>query len=332
MACRRIISMVKKLKILKAFLNLIRLPNLLIIAITQYFIRWFILKPLLGVSGFEVQLGTVQFACLMLSTVFLAASGYIINDYFDRKIDLVNRPGKVIVGRMISNRYAMLSHIIFSFIGILLGAYVSYSIGHLNLAIIFLFAAAVLMFYSTTYKRQLLVGNILISILVGIVPLMVLLFEFPLLVQKYKLYILATGVNFDFLIFWVGSYAAFAFIINLLREVVKDMEDYEGDFIFGRQTIPIVWGMKISKIVVLSLVIITIIPIIFLLIKYLPDKISIIYILLCIIAPLTAIAVGVFRAESKKYYGIISNIIKFVMLTGLLYCPLVNYIISALKH
>jgi 4-hydroxybenzoate polyprenyltransferase len=324
--------MVKKLKILKAFLRLIRLPNLLIIAITQYFIRWFILKPLLGVSGFEVQLGTIQFASLVLSTVFLAASGYIINDYFDRKIDLVNRPGKVIVGRLISNRYAMLSHIIFSIVGILLGAYVSYSIGHLNLTIIFLFASAVLMFYSTTYKRQLLVGNILISLLVGIVPLMVLLFEFPLLIRKYKLYILATGINFDFLIFWVGSYAAFAFIINLIREVIKDMEDYEGDFVFGRQTIPIIWGMKVSKIIVASLIVLSIMPIIYLLIFHLGDPISIIYIILAIILPLSAIAIGAFFAASKRHYSLLSQLIKLVMLTGLLYCPLVNYIISVLKH
>jgi 4-hydroxybenzoate polyprenyltransferase len=323
--------MVKKLRILKAFLRLIRLPNLLIIAVTQYFIRWFILKPLLGVSGFVVQLGSIQFGCLVMSTVFLAASGYIINDYFDRKIDMVNRPGKVIVGRMITNRYAMLSHIVFTVLGILLGAYVAYSIGHINLSIIFLFASAVLLFYSTTYKRQLLVGNIMISLLVGIVPLMVLLFEFPLLVSKYKLYILATGINFHFLIYWVGSYAAYAFIINLIREVVKDMEDYEGDFIYGRQTIPIVWGMMVSKIIVASLVVLSITPIIYLLIYHLSDLISILYIIVTIILPLIIIASGIFWADSKRHYTILSKIIKLVMLTGLLYCPLVNYVISVLK-
>jgi 4-hydroxybenzoate polyprenyltransferase len=304
----------------------------MIITCTQYFIRWFILKPLLGVSGFQVQLGTVQFACLVLSTVFLAASGYIINDYFDRKIDMVNRPGKVIVGRWISNRYAMLSHIVFSIIGVLLGAFVAYSIGHFNLSIIFLFVSVVLWFYSTTYKRQFLVGNLIISLLVGIVPMIVLLFEFPLLVSKYKLYILATGVDFDFLIFWIGSYSVFAFIINLIREVVKDMEDYEGDYVFGRQTIPIVWGMKASKIVVALLVALSVAPIVYLLIHYLNDPISITYIILTIIVPLIVIAIGMFIAYSKKHYNYLSQLIKFVMLTGLLYCPLVNYIISALQH
>jgi 4-hydroxybenzoate polyprenyltransferase len=324
--------MVKRIKILKAFLRLIRLPNLVIIATTQYFIRWFVLKPLLGVSGFQVQMGTFQFVCLVLSTVSLAASGYIINDYFDRKIDMVNRPGKVIVGRWITIRYAMFFHIVFTIAGILLGAFVAFSIGFLSLTMLFLFVSVVLMFYSTTFKRQLLVGNILISLLVGIVPLLVLLFEFPLLVKKYKLYILATGVDFHFLIFWVGSYAIFAFIINLIREVVKDMEDYEGDFVFGRQTIPIMWGMKVSKIIVASLILLSITPILYLLTYHLADPISLIYISLAIILPLVIIATGVFFANSKKHYNYLSQVIKLVMLTGLLYCPLINYIISYLKH
>jgi 4-hydroxybenzoate polyprenyltransferase len=303
----------------------------MIIAITQYFIRWFILKPLLAISGFEVQLKPLQFASLVLSTIFLAASGYIINDYFDRRIDLVNRPGKVIVGRFISNRFAMLFHILFTISGILSGAFIAYSTGHLNLTIIFIFASVVLMFYSTTYKRQLLVGNILISLLVGIVPLLVLLFEFPLLVHKYKLYILATGIDFHFLIFWVGSYAGYAFLINLVREIVKDMEDYEGDFVFGRKTIPIVWGMKVSKIVVASLVAVSILSIMYLLIFHLRDMISMFYIVLAIIIPLSAIGFGIFWADSKRHFNILSQLIKLVMLTGLLYCPLVNYIISVLN-
>ena len=153
-----------------AFLRLIRWPNLLIIAVTQYFIRWFILKPLLATAHFKVQLGLWPFSMLVLSTVLIAAAGYIINDYFDRKTDLINRPGKVIVGRLIRRRAAMFMHLLFTGIGILAGAYVAWSIGKLSLTVVFVFAAGVLWFYSTTYKRQILVGNLVISMLVGIVP------------------------------------------------------------------------------------------------------------------------------------------------------------------
>ena len=320
--------MVKKLKIVLAFLRLIRLPNLAIIAMTQYFIRWFILKPILTVSGFRVQLGTAQFAMLVLSTVSIAAAGYIINDYFDRKTDLINRPGRVIIGRLIKRRYAMFFHILFTALGILAGAYVAYEIGRLSLTVIFLFASGVLWLYSTTYKRQILVGNIVISILVGIVPLMVLLFEFPLLIKKYKLYALAAGMNFDLLIVWICSYAAFAFLVNLIREIIKDMEDFEGDYIFGRQTIPIVWGMKASKYITAAIIGITLIPIFYFLMFYLTDRISFVYIVLLIVMPLFLIAFGVFWANTRKQFNTLSQIIKIVMLTGLLYCPVADYIIS----
>lgn len=320
--------MVKSLKIAWAFMRLTRFPNLVIIAMTQYFIRWFILKPLLTVAGFKVQLGIFQFGMLVLSTVSIAAAGYIINDYFDRKTDLINRPGTVIVGRLIKRRYAMFFHILFNAIGILAGAYVAYYIGRLSLTVIFLFASGVLWMYSTTYKRQILVGNIVISVLVGIVPLMVLLFELPLLVREYKLYALAAGINFDFLVVWICSYAGFAFLVNLIREIIKDMEDFEGDYIFGRQTIPIVWGMQVSKYIAAGIIGITLIPIFYFLMFHLTDKISFIYIVLLINMPLFLIAFGVFWANTKKHYHILSQLIKIVMLTGLLYCPIANYIIS----
>ncbi len=319
--------MVKQLRLTLAFFRLIRLPNLFIIVITQYFMRWFILKPLLSVAGFRVQLGAVQFAMLVLSTISLAAAGYIINDYFDRKTDLINRPGTVIVGRYFSRRWAMFFHILFNGIGIIAGAYVSYSIHRLSLTSVFLFVSIILWFYSTSYKRQLLIGNILISILVGIVPLMVLLFEFPLLVKRYELYTLATGVNFDFLLFWICSYAGFAFLINLIREVVKDMEDFEGDYVFGRQTIPIVWGMRVAKRIVTVLIILVILPILYLLYFHLNDRISVSYILLFIVMPLILLAFGASWATTKTQYHTLSQIAKGVMFTGLLYCPIANFII-----
>ncbi|MGD2034472.1 MAG: geranylgeranylglycerol-phosphate geranylgeranyltransferase [Bacteroidales bacterium] len=323
--------MVKQLKIALAFFRLIRTPNLLIIAITQYFIRWFILKPLLSVSGFRVQLDTLQFSMLVVSTVMIAAAGYIINDYFDRKTDLINRPGKVIVGRLIKRRYVMAFHIIFTSLGILAGSYVAYSIGRLSLSMIFIFAGIVLWFYSTTYKRQVLVGNLIISVLVGLVPMLVLVFEFPLLVQRYQLHILAKGVRFDYLIFWVGSYSIFAFTVNLIREINKDIEDFEGDAVFGCRTIPIAWGLKAAKWIVTVLIVLMIAPVIYLLVFHLADKISFVYIVLFIIVPLIMLAFGVNWASTKKQYHILSQSSKLIMLAGLVYCLLVNYIVSAYK-
>lgn len=319
--------MVKFYKISLAFLRLIRLPNLVIIALTQYFIRWFVLKPLLATSDFSVQLSRSQFAMLVLSTMLIAAAGYIINDYFDRKTDLINRPGRVIVGRLIGRRYAMFLHGLISVVGVCLGIYLSYQIGQLKLSIVFIFASGALWFYSTTYKRQLLIGNLVIAMLVGIVPILVLLFELPLLLVRYKLYVLASGIDFDYLIFWVVSYAGFAFMITLIREIIKDIEDFEGDSVFGRKTIPIVWGTQTAQWIVAILVVVTIVPIFYLLAFHLADKISFVYIVFFVLVPLMMLAFGVIWASKRKQFHILSQISKLIMLTGLLYCPLVDTVI-----
>jgi 4-hydroxybenzoate polyprenyltransferase len=223
----------------------------------------------------------------------------------------------------------MAFHFVFTILGILLGSYLAFSIHKLGLSTVFIFSAVLLWFYSTTYERQILVGNVIISILVGIVPLLTLMFEFPLLVHKYQLYILAAGNKFNVLIFWVGSYAVFAFIVNLIREIVKDMEDFEGDYVFGRQTVPIAWGMNIARIFIAGLVFITLLPICYLLFFYLTDPISRLYIPVFILIPLIMLATGILLADSKKRYHQLSLLIKIVMLAGLVYCPLVYYIISS---
>ena len=325
---RREFRMVKNLKIFIAFLRLIRLPNLVIIAITQLFIRWFVLKPLLGVAGFNLQISPDQFFLLIMSTVLIAAGGYIINDYFDRKADLINRPGRVIVGRLIKRRYAMAFHSIFTFLGIILGSFLAYRIGQLRLSIFFVFAAGALWFYSTVYKRQLLVGNIIVAILVAIVPLMVLLFELPLLLHKYELQVLAGATRFTYLVAWVGSYSGFAFLLTIIREIVKDIEDYEGDAVFGRKTVPITWGVTAAKWLVAVLVMLTVFPILFILAFYLSDKISFVYIVFFIVLPLLLLAFGVLWATTKKQYHTLSQISKLIMLSGLFYCPLVNLIVK----
>jgi 4-hydroxybenzoate polyprenyltransferase len=157
---------------------------------------------------------------------------------------------------------------------------------------------------------------------------MVLLFELPLLVKKYQYSNIVEGIDFGYLIVWICAYAGFAFMINLIREILKDMEDFEGDAVFGRHTIPIVWGMKTSRNIVIAMIGLTIVPILYLLYFHLDDKISFTYIILFIIVPLLLIAFGTFWAGSKQQYHTLSQMVKLTMLAGLLYCPIANYIIQ----
>jgi len=169
-----------------AFLKLIRIQNLLIVAVTQYLMRYAVIEPILKINEFELQMTDFEFFILVFATVCLTAAGYVINDYFDTKTDKLNRPGTVVVGKSITRRSAMTIHMILNILGVIAGFYVSYKIGLYQLGMIFLIVSGILWYYSTSYKRQFLIGNILVAVLTGLVPLMVILFEMPELNKTYR--------------------------------------------------------------------------------------------------------------------------------------------------
>ncbi len=321
--------MVKKYKITLAFFKLIRFSNLLVMAATMFLMRFAILKPILGIYELEPQMPLHDFILMVLAILLIAAGGYIINDYFDRKSDYINRPGQVIVGRLIKRRYAQFFHIFFSALGLILGAYAAYEVGRLNFSIIFIFAVVALWFYSLTYKKQLIIGNVIVSLLVAMVPLMVLIFEIPLLAENYKLHIIAKEIDFSPLNKWVIAFSVFAFVVNLIREIVKDIEDAQGDLYLGRESIPLKFGVKASKIIVGTLVLLTIGTLILLLIKVLNDKYSLIYVIAFVILPLGYLLMKLIMAKEKQHYRHLSSLLKLIMLTGVMYSLLVSYIIKS---
>ncbi|RLD72364.1 MAG: prenyltransferase, partial [Bacteroidetes bacterium] len=241
-----------------AFLKLIRIQNLLIVAATQYLMRFAVIAPILAINDFSLQMTEFEFFILVFSTVCLTAAGYVINDYFDTKTDNLNRPETVIVGKSVSRRSAMTLHLIFNLAGVIGGFYVSYKIGLYQLGIIFLIVSGILWYYSTSYKRQFLIGNVLVAILTGLVPFMVILFEMPELNNAYRDVLIENGVNFNHVFFWVAGFSFFAFITTLSREIIKDTEDFEGDSAYGRNTVPIMLGIQWTKIIIIVLTSITI--------------------------------------------------------------------------
>lgn len=311
--------MVRALKYTYAFLRLIRIQNLLIIAATMCIFRWAVFTPLLRNDDFEPQLSTFLFLLLVVATLALAAAGYVINDYFDRKADLINRPGKVILGRILRRRAGMIWHMVLTSIGILLGIYISYTTNHIKLSLVFFLISGVLWFYSTTYKRQVLLGNIIVAVLVAMVPLIILVFELPLILKKYQYYFIAGPTDVNLLIAWVVGYAVFAFLLTLLREIVKDLEDFEGDFAFGRQTIPIAWGVDVAKRIIYVASIITLALIAFVLYKFKWSPLTIIYGLVLVAIPLIFFYRMIYKADKKEDYTKTSLILKIIMLAGLAY-------------
>ena len=209
------------------FLKLIRFQNLLIIAATQCLMRLCIIKPFLQLNGFQVQLSGFHFFLLVLTTLLIAAGGYVINDYFDIRPDRINKPQKIIVDAIIPRRLAIVFHTLLNILGIGTGAYLSWHIGVPALSLIFILCSGALWFYSTTYKKQLLIGNLIISLMIGGVPLLVALYEIPLLNDAYGDLMLKYHANFNYMFFWIAGFAFFAFITNLIREIIKDAEDFK---------------------------------------------------------------------------------------------------------
>jgi 4-hydroxybenzoate polyprenyltransferase len=319
---------------MQAILRVVRIKNLVIVAVTMYLMRYCLIQPLLHIKNLDLQLSDINFLLLTLSTVFITAGGYVINDYFDTKTDLVNRPQTVVVGRSLSRRTAIILHTIFNFLGVLFGSIVSFSIGKPIFSLIFLFVAGLLWFYSTTYKRQFLLGNLIVAILTASVPLITLLFELPRLYAVYWDMIARFDLKFGIITYWVGGYALFAFLLTLVREIVKDIEDFEGDQVYGRNTIPVMLGKKTARTIAASLLFFTLVSLVFLFARYLNflpsgnvDYFTLFYFILALIIPIFILLVLILTAEKKENYHRASQLNKLIMLFGLIYTILFRFLI-----
>ena len=323
---------------MKAFLQLIRWQNLLMVVLTMVLMRYAVLAPLIGKigvtlingSGEEIpmtlQFPWYQFALLVIATVLITAGGYVINDYFDIKTDLINK-GKVIVGSKIPRRKAIMWHSIFNIAGVSAGFYISDKVGYLWLGIMFLVVSGLLYFYSASYKRQFLIGNVLVAFLTAMVPMLVVFYEWPAL---YRYYIINAAIlpKFNFIIYWIGGFALFAFLTNLIREIIKDTEDFEGDIAYGRNTIPVVIGVESAKIVSICLLIITIVLLYLAWHFFISDTITLIYISVMVVLPLLYVIYKLIRSSEKKQLHGASSIMKIAMLTGILYSVVVKIILT----
>jgi len=323
---------------MKAFMNLIRWKNLLIVILTMVLMRYAIIASLIsriGViplndSGREIPM-TLQFpwyyfVLLVLATVLIAAGGYVINDYFDIKTDLINK-GKVIVGTKIPRRKAMMWHNILNIIGVLIGFYISWKAGFFMMGVLFLLASGLLYFYSASYKRQFLIGNIVVAILTATVPILVVLYDWPALYRYYT--INATSLPpINFIFYWVAGFALFAFLTTLTREIIKDIEDFEGDIAYGRNTVPVVIGELSAKVVSICLIIITTVLLYLTWYFFINDKITLIYISAAIVVPFLLTIYKVITGSNREQLHYASSIMKIAMLTGILYSVVVKVILS----
>jgi 4-hydroxybenzoate polyprenyltransferase len=296
------------MKLIVAFLRLIRWSNLVFIVLTQLLFYYCVYQPLFHANSIK------PLAWIVIASVFIAAAGYVINDYFDLNIDQINKPEKNVFAKVINRRWAIIWHFVLSVLGILATAL---AVGLNKWYLIFanIVCVALLWFYSTSFKRQLLLGNIVISLL-SAWTVLILFFAFTSPRDAIM------GNSSDTIKFFRISflYGGFAFISSLIREAIKDMEDMEGDARYGCRTLPIVAGIRSTKIYVTvwTVVLLSALVILQLYVLQFQWWYAIAYSVVLVIAPLVFLVFRLPKANTQADFAGLSRLSKLIMLTGIL--------------
>ncbi len=286
-----------------------------------------VVVPLLKTSEFTPSLHTWQFLLIVLSTVLIAAGGYVINDFFDKDIDAANGIGKV---HDFSGWTMKTLYFVFSIIGIAIGLYLTYALKLRQFALTYLLTAALLYFYSASYKRLPLVGNFVVAFLTAVAVFLPAFADYELqyAFRDIKLPVINNKMyNLRLIIAITAAYAFFAFLISLVREIIKDMEDIEGDREFGCNTLPIVAGINNAKLIAIGLLLLIVGLILFIQIKQAWwESLPVFgYTILFVQLPLLILSVKLFLSAEKKHFKVASMIAKVVMVGGILSLPVFKF-------
>lgn len=293
------------MKKIKAIFTIIRLPNLVFIFLTQLLTYYFIILPTIE----STTLSMFQFLAFAFSTILIATAGYIINDYFDIGIDAINKPEKVTIEKIFKRRSIIIWHIVLNIVAILIVAYLTFYYIKLRFVALQLFSILLLLIYSTTFKRKLIIGNVSIAILTAMTLITTAIYE----------------PNFEMLnpnqehakLFWI--YILFAFLITLIREIVKDIEDIKGDVAQQCKTIPLVWGITTAKKIIYGLLLtlfIFLFTVGFYFFKSNPILVS--YFFIVVFIPMCIVAKKMMEAQTSIDFHRISSYVKWITLLGIL--------------
>ena len=304
-------------------MRLVRWSNLLFLAALIWLMEKWVTVPILDQAAFGEQLPGYILLLIMLATVFIAAGGYVINDYFDVKIDRINRPDELIVTRSISKPSAMRLSMVLSGTGIICGIAAAGMLRSWTLGILFVIIPGLLWFYSSSYKRLFMVGNLIIALLAGVTPMVVAMANVAILQLRYGTILAYTTLPHD-IYAWVGGFALFAFLLTWIREIIKDMQDQMGDRELECHSMPVVWGEKWTKVFVTGLIVLTIALVGHLWYHVLPfpigwSSLSTRYIALGIVTPMICTLWLLWAAKIPSDYKTCQQVVKFTMLIGMLY-------------
>ncbi len=267
--------------------SIVRGYNVLAIIIAQYITSVYILAPELPLKKV---LFDINLLMLVLASATAIASGYIINSFYDSEKDLINRPRKTMLDRLVSQRTKLTTYFILNFISVICASYISFK------AVIF-FSLYIfgIWFYSHKLKKYPFVGNFVAATL-AVTPFFAVFIYYQ---------------NFDLVIF---VHATFLFIIISMRELVKDLENLKGDLTQNYRTIPVVYGNKASKTMLSILSVLTLIPSYLLIVKF--DIGYMDYFFYGSILALIVFIILLWKSNKKIHYVVLHNILKFIIVAG----------------
>lgn len=308
---------------IRNILQLVRWSNLFFLGALIYVMEKWVVVPILDDVAFGEQLPWYILLLIAAATILIAAGGYVINDYFDIKIDRINRPDQLIVTQYISKENAMRLSIGLSGVGMVCGLVAAWLLRSSTIAILFAIIPGLLWFYSSSYKRLLIIGNVTIALLSALSPMMVALANVAQLQLKYSTILPYTTLEHD-IYAWVGGFSLFAFLLTWIREIVKDLQDQMGDRELECHSMPIVWGNIVTKIVVTALIVLTTVLIGWFWYRLLPfdhswQSFSTRYIVLAIIIPLWGALWLLWAAKIPSDYRTCQQVLKLTMFLGMLY-------------
>jgi 4-hydroxybenzoate polyprenyltransferase len=304
-----------------ALLRLIRWTNLLIIFLTQLLVWACIIYPLRHLGETHFLLSFPNFIYVSLSTVLIAAAGYIINDYFDVRIDNINKPEKMVLEKMIPRRLAIIFHTTLNVVALLLALIVAWQAREASWLLVQLSCTFLLWFYSTHFKRRFMIGNVVVALLTSLTIIVLIIYEpamhyylrQPVFVEHGEGTVLPNPV-------WVLSiYTYFAFVLTWMREIVKDMEDFKGDEAEGCVTMPIQWGLKKATHFTQALGLAAIVPLIVVSIKLIEKEDWLLggYTIIGLIIPISLWLAFLQRKATTTHYSKASRWLKIIMVLGI---------------
>ncbi len=290
-----------------AYFKIIRPINLLLIILAMGLIKF----RLFEVMDIPLAMGYFEFGLLVFATICIAGAGNIINDLYDLEVDAINKPDRVLIGKKLTEKAAFNYYILLSILGVGSGFWVSNLVGKPSLAVLFIFTSVLLYWYATFIKSIVVISNLLVSLLVGLSLLMMVLFDlFPKMSPN-------ADPTYLLLAKTVAYYSLAAIALNFVREIVKDLQDINGDKNGGRITLPIVLGCSRTTILVFGLgVFYFFLLLLFCYHQLYAHTFLLFYFLFLVAGPLGIYCIKAWQAEKKKEYAQLSVLLKITMFTG----------------